>query len=49
MYGNGGPTWVDDHVEAFVNIAGPLLGVAKCVVFLLHPFHRFKVSGLREI
>lgn len=31
-YGNGGDKWVDEHVEAFVNIAGPMLGVAKCVL-----------------
>lgn len=26
-FGNGGPTWVEDNLEAFVNIAGPLLGL----------------------
>ncbi|KAF8526019.1 Lecithin:cholesterol acyltransferase-domain-containing protein [Hysterangium stoloniferum] len=24
-YGNGGPTWVEDHIEAFVSVAGTLL------------------------
>ncbi|KAJ1305939.1 hypothetical protein OPQ81_010658 [Rhizoctonia solani] len=24
-YGNGGPNWVEDHIEAFVNVAGTLL------------------------
>lgn len=27
--GNGGSKWVDNHVHAFVNVAGPLLGVIK--------------------
>ncbi|CAE6392804.1 unnamed protein product, partial [Rhizoctonia solani] len=26
-HGNGGPNWVEDHIEAFVNVAGTLLGV----------------------
>ncbi|KAG8885161.1 hypothetical protein FRB97_001979 [Tulasnella sp. 331] len=26
--GNGGKDWVDKHIEAFVNIGGPLLGVS---------------------
>lgn len=28
-YGNGGPTWVDDHVEAWINISGCMLGALK--------------------
>ncbi|KAF8756677.1 Lecithin:cholesterol acyltransferase [Rhizoctonia solani] len=28
-YGNGGPNWVEDHIEAFVNVAGTLLGVVS--------------------
>lgn len=24
-FGDGGPTWVEDHIESFVNVAGPLL------------------------
>ncbi|CAE7128382.1 unnamed protein product [Rhizoctonia solani] len=30
-YGNGGPSWVEDHIEAFVNVAGTLLGVPKAM------------------
>ncbi|CAE6380259.1 unnamed protein product [Rhizoctonia solani] len=34
-YGNGGPNWVEDHIEAFVNVAGTLLvsevGVPKAM------------------
>ena len=28
-YGNGGPTWVDDHIEAWINISGCMLGALK--------------------
>ncbi|KIY63217.1 phospholipid:diacylglycerol acyltransferase [Cylindrobasidium torrendii FP15055 ss-10] len=28
-YGDGGPNWVEDHIEAFVSLAGTFLGVAK--------------------
>jgi len=28
-YGNGGPTWVDDHVDAWINISGCMLGALK--------------------
>ncbi|KAG8987079.1 hypothetical protein FRB90_003616, partial [Tulasnella sp. 427] len=34
-YGNGGPTWVEDHIESFVNIAGPMLGVPKAMTAFL--------------
>lgn len=33
--GQGGPKWVDEHIESFVNIAGPLMGVPKAVTSLL--------------
>ncbi|KAI8638539.1 Lecithin:cholesterol acyltransferase-domain-containing protein [Parasitella parasitica] len=33
--GNGGPHWTNDHIESFVNIAGPLLGVPKAVTSLI--------------
>lgn len=33
--GNGGPHWVHNHIESFVNIAGPLVGVPKAVTSLL--------------
>ena len=29
--GGGGADWVDRHIESFVNIGGPLLGVPKGV------------------
>jgi phospholipid:diacylglycerol acyltransferase len=33
--GNGGKHWVDDHVESFINIGGPLLGVPKSLSALV--------------
>lgn len=33
--GGGGSDWVDQHVHAFVNIAGPMLGVIKAAPALL--------------
>ncbi|KAF0396057.1 Lecithin:cholesterol acyltransferase [Gigaspora margarita] len=33
--GNGGSSWVNNHIEAFVNIGGPLLGVPKTISSLL--------------
>jgi phospholipid:diacylglycerol acyltransferase len=33
--GKGGDQWVDDHIESFVNIGGPLLGVPKAFSALL--------------
>ena len=33
--GGGGPDWVDKHVHAFINIAGPMLGVPKAAPALL--------------
>ncbi|KAK4497868.1 hypothetical protein PRZ48_010523 [Zasmidium cellare] len=28
-HGNGGPSWVDDHIEAWINISGCMLGALK--------------------
>ena len=28
-HGNGGPTWVDDHISAWINISGCMLGALK--------------------
>jgi hypothetical protein len=33
--GKGGSKWVDEHIESFVNIAGPMMGVPKAVTSLL--------------
>ncbi|GAB5591379.1 phospholipid:diacylglycerol acyltransferase [Umbelopsis nana] len=33
--GNGGKSWADDHIEAFTNIAGPMIGVPKALAFML--------------
>lgn len=33
--GGMGPRWVEDHIESFVNIAGPMLGTVKSVSALL--------------
>ena len=34
-FGNGGPDWVEKHVEAFTSIAGTFLGVPKAMAALL--------------
>lgn len=34
-YGNGGPGWVDKHIEAFIDVTGTLLGAPKCVPALI--------------
>lgn len=34
-FGNGGPTWVNDHIEAVVDISGSTLGTPKAIVALL--------------
>ncbi|KAG8980879.1 hypothetical protein FRB93_008884 [Tulasnella sp. JGI-2019a] len=33
--GNGGRDWVDKHIEAWINIGGPLLGVPKAMTAFL--------------
>lgn len=33
--GKGGPNWVNDHIESFVNIGGPLLGVPKAITSMI--------------
>ena len=33
--GGGGKDWVENHIHAFVNIAGPMLGVPKALTALL--------------
>merc|ERR1712137_641371 len=33
--GNGGPNWVNNNIEGFVNIAGPMLGVPKTMSALI--------------
>lgn len=34
-YGNGGTSWVNDHIQAFVDISGSTLGTPKAIVALL--------------
>lgn len=34
-FGNGGPSWVEEHIEAFTSIAGTWLGVPKAMSALL--------------
>lgn len=34
-YGNGGPDWVEKHVDSFVSIAGTFLGVPKAMAALM--------------
>ncbi|KAF7721678.1 hypothetical protein EC973_004299 [Apophysomyces ossiformis] len=33
--GNGGETWVEEHIETFVNIAGPMIGAPKALTAML--------------
>ncbi|GAA5804463.1 hypothetical protein HPULCUR_009957 [Helicostylum pulchrum] len=33
--GDGGKRWVNDHIESFVNIGGPLMGVPKAVTSMM--------------
>jgi phospholipid:diacylglycerol acyltransferase len=33
--GNGGDQWVENYIESFVNIGGPMLGVPKAFAALL--------------
>ncbi|OXC68404.1 hypothetical protein AYX13_03108 [Cryptococcus neoformans] len=33
--GGGGPSWVEEHVEAWINVAGSLLGVSKAMTAFL--------------
>lgn len=35
LYGNGGSSWVNTHIEAFVDVSGTLLGAPKCVPALI--------------
>ncbi|KAJ1978787.1 phospholipid:diacylglycerol acyltransferase [Dimargaris verticillata] len=44
--GASGSGWVDRHIETFVNIAGPMLGVAKSVASLLSGEQRETVQPL---
>lgn len=34
-YGNGGPNWVNNHIAAFIDISGSMLGAPKAVPALL--------------
>lgn len=34
-YGGGGPSWVDDHIESWINISGCMLGALKDVPAVL--------------
>lgn len=32
---NAGSTWTEEHIESFVNIAGPMMGVPKAITAML--------------
>ncbi len=34
-YGNGGPSWVNDHIESWINVSGCMLGAVKDVPAVL--------------
>ncbi|KAJ1918294.1 phospholipid:diacylglycerol acyltransferase [Mycoemilia scoparia] len=46
--GDGGDQWVDKHIEALVNIAGPMLGVSKTLSSLLSGEQRETVQPLAD-
>lgn len=35
LYGNGGPSWVNDHIDSFVDVSGSSLGTPKTITALL--------------
>ncbi|KAG0136051.1 Lecithin:cholesterol/phospholipid:diacylglycerol acyltransferase [Tuber indicum] len=54
-YGNGGSKWVEDNIEAFINISGCMLGAVKGVPAVLSgemkdtaQLNRFAVYGLEK-
>ncbi|TKA77520.1 hypothetical protein B0A55_02259 [Friedmanniomyces simplex] len=54
-YGNGGPSWVNDHVESWINISGCMLGALKDVPAVLSgemrdtaQLNAFAVYGLEK-
>lgn len=54
-YGGGGPKWVDDHIEAWINISGCMLGAAKDIPAVLSgemkdtaQLNAFAVYGLEK-
>ncbi|KXS99875.1 hypothetical protein AC578_4472, partial [Pseudocercospora eumusae] len=54
-YGNGGPSWVNDHIEAWINISGCMLGALKDVPAVLSgemrdtvQLNAFAVYGLEK-
>lgn len=54
-YGRGGPTWVDDHIEAWINISGCMLGAVKDIPAVLSgemkdtaQLNAFAVYGLEK-
>ncbi|EME42606.1 hypothetical protein DOTSEDRAFT_73445 [Dothistroma septosporum NZE10] len=54
-HGNGGNTWVDDHIEAWINISGCMLGALKDVPAVLSgemrdtvQLNAFAVYGLEK-
>lgn len=54
-YGDGGPTWVNDHIESWINISGCMLGALKDVPAVLSgemrdtaQLNAFAVYGLEK-
>lgn len=54
-HGNGGETWVDDHVDSWINISGSMLGAVKDIPALLSgemsdtaQLNAFAVYGLEK-
>ncbi|EPX72392.1 phospholipid-diacylglycerol acyltransferase Plh1 [Schizosaccharomyces octosporus yFS286] len=54
-YGNGGPGWVNEYIESFINISGSLIGAPKTLAALLSgemkdtaQLNQFSVYGLEK-
>lgn len=54
-HGNGGPSWVNDHIESWINISGCMLGAAKGIPAVLSgemkdtaQLNAFAVYGLEK-
>ena len=54
-HGGGGPSWVDDHIESWINISGSMLGAAKDIPAVLSgemkdtaQLNAFAVYGLEK-
>ena len=54
-YGGGGPSWIDDHIDSWINVSGCMLGAAKDIPAVLSgemkdtaQLNAFAVYGLEK-